>query len=241
MNKIVNQVQSTNEHSIFQIQIGNRPINNNHVARLILSMKERYLMAPLIVNEKMEVIDGQHRLKAQEELNLPTYFIENRGNSLKETQILNQNSNNWTANDFMNGYCNQGRPEYIKYKAFNDKYNFNHQCQMNLLRGTTSEGKWYEVFRAGTYKITHLKQASRIADAIMEVGKYYAGNKRRSFVMAIQKAMAIEEYSHAQFLNKLKNQSTKMVDCTDWKQYLALIETIYNFKTKKDNRVRLYI
>ena len=94
MNKIVNQVQSTNEHSIFQIQVGNRPINNNHVARLILSMKERYLMAPLIVNQKMEVIDGQHRLKAHKELNLPTYFIENKGYGLEETQLLNQNSNN---------------------------------------------------------------------------------------------------------------------------------------------------
>ena len=73
MNKIVNQVHSTNEHSVFKIQIGNRPVNNNHVARLIISMKKSYLMSPLIVNEKMEVIDGQHRLSAQKELKLPTY------------------------------------------------------------------------------------------------------------------------------------------------------------------------
>ena len=67
-NKIVNQVLQTNVHSIFKTQKGNRPINKNHLDRLILSMKKKYLISPILVNEKMEVIDGQHRLQAQKEL-----------------------------------------------------------------------------------------------------------------------------------------------------------------------------
>ena len=240
MNKIVNQVHSTNEHSVFKIQIGNRPVNNNHVARLIISMKKSYLMSPLIVNEKMEVIDGQHRLSAQKELKLPTYYIQNKGYGLAETQLLNANSSNWTADDFMNGYCNAGKKEYVKYRHFHNKYKFNHQCTMNLLKGTISEGRWYELFKAGTFKITHLSEGTVIANAILEIGKYYEGYKRRSFVTAIIHAMANKEYKHSYFLKKLKTQSTKMVDCTDWKQYLKLMEKIYNFRTKKENRIRLY-
>ena len=240
MNQIVNQVQSTNEHSIFTDLIGNRPINENHVARLVISMKQSYLQVPLIVNEKMEIIDGQHRLKAHKELNLPTYFIENKGYGLEETQLLNQNSNNWTANDFMHGYCNAGKNEYLKYRVFNNKYRLNHQCQMNLLKGTISEGKWYESFRAGTFKITHLKKAEKIANAILEIGEYYDGYKRRSFVSAMQRAIACPEYNHAYFIKKLKHQRAKMIDCSNYKQYLVLMEKIYNFKSKKDNRIRLY-
>ena len=241
MNKIVNQVQSTNDHSIFKIQIGNRPINTNHVARLILSMKRQYLMSPLIVNEKMEVIDGQHRLTAQTELKLPTYFIENEGYGIKETQLLNQNSKNWTADDFMNGYCDAGKKQYIKYRDFHNRYKFNHQCTMNLLVGGTSDGKIYEPFKAGIYKITKLKEATEIAEAILKVGKYYDGYKRRSFITAVQKAWRIKEYNHPHFLKRLKSQSTKMVDCTSWDQYLQLMEKIYNFKSKQDNRIRLYV
>ena len=35
--------------------------------------------------------------------------------------------------------------------------------------------------------------------------------------------------------------TTKMVDCTSWDQYLQLMEKIYNFKSKQDNRIRLYV
>ena len=42
-NKIVNQVLQTNVHSIFKRQKGNRPINKNHLDRLKLSMKKKYL------------------------------------------------------------------------------------------------------------------------------------------------------------------------------------------------------
>ena len=45
-------------------------------------MKKKYLVSPILVNEKMEVIDGQHRLQAQKELNLPTYYIKNKGYDL---------------------------------------------------------------------------------------------------------------------------------------------------------------
>ena len=53
--------------------------------------------------------------------------------------------------------------------------------------------------------------------------------------------MSIEEYNHRYFLKKMKSQRTRMVDCTSWKQYLALMEDIYNYRTPKDKRIRLYI
>ena len=68
-----------------------------------------------------EFVDGQHRLQAQKELNLPTYYIKNKGYGIEETRILNQNTNNWTANNFMEAFCDLGMPEYIKYRKFQKK------------------------------------------------------------------------------------------------------------------------
>ena len=141
----------------------------------------------------------------------------------------------------MEAFCDLRIKEYLKYKDFQKKYKFNHQCTMSLLVGrTTSQGGGvYSLFKSGLFKITHLKQATEIADSVVEIGKYYAGYKRRSFVTAIQKAMAIPEYNHSYFLKKLKSQRTKMTDCTTWKQYLTLMEEIYNYRTPIKNRVWL--
>ena len=42
-------------------------------------MAVNHLEAPIIINEKHEIIDGQHRKIAQEELELPITFIINEG------------------------------------------------------------------------------------------------------------------------------------------------------------------
>ena len=165
------------------------------------------------------------------------------GYGVEETKILNQNTHNWTANNFMEAFCEVKMKEYLKYRDFQKKYKFNHQCTMSLLVGskTSQGGGVYGLFKSGLFKITHLKQATEIADSVIAVGEYYAGYKRRSFISAMQKAMASKEYNHAHFLSKLKGQRTKMVDCTTWKQYLTLMEEIYNYRTPQNKRVRLYI
>ena len=184
MDKIINQVRSTNELSIFTDLKGNRPVNESHVKRLTSSIRNRYLETVLIVNEKMQLIDGQHRLKALKILGLPAYYIIKAGYGLKETQILNLNTNNWSTNDFMNGYCSAGEEDYIIYRDWHNKYGFNHQSSMNLLAGTAMEqGSWYEVFKSGDFKVSNLEDATKIADKITMIKEYYdPGYKRRAFV-----------------------------------------------------------
>ena len=135
-NNVVNHVLQTNVHTMFKRQKGNRPINKNHLNRLTLSMKDNYLFSPILVNEKMEVIDGQHRLQAQTELNLPVPYIVIDGYGVEETRILNQNTNNWTANNFMEAFCDLRMKEYLKYRDF---HNFERQLE-------SSFSKWKDIF-----------------------------------------------------------------------------------------------
>ena len=57
------QVKETKNYSMFTTIGGNRPLNELHLNRLKKSMEEELLISPIIVNEKHEVIDGQHRLR----------------------------------------------------------------------------------------------------------------------------------------------------------------------------------
>ena len=50
--KTVNQVLMTNDYTIFSYISGNRDVNDLHIKRLKQSMEEKYIIVPIIVNEK---------------------------------------------------------------------------------------------------------------------------------------------------------------------------------------------
>ena len=234
------RVMKTNDYSIFKTIDGNRQVQQKNVNNLIQSMKEKLLMCPIIVNEDNEVIDGQNRLQALKLLKLPVYYLPVKGYGIREVQMLNTYQKDWGINDFMDCYSKEGRNNYILYKQFYTKWKFNHQESMNLLIGEINNRDVYYAFRQGTFTVKSYQEAERKAQKIKLVSEYYAGYKRRSFVQALLYCFQNDEYNHAKLIQKLRYQSTKLVDCTTTDAYLSLIEDIYNFKSKMSDRIRLY-
>lgn len=106
MVKHSNQVHTTTDYFLFKPIEGNRNKNLLHINRLKKSMAETYLFTVIIVNEKYEIIDGQHRFECVKELKLPMHYIVCKGYGLNEVHVLNQNSKTWNADDYLTGYCN---------------------------------------------------------------------------------------------------------------------------------------
>jgi len=75
----ISQVQTTMDYSMFKPIDGNRNKNELHIARLKTSMALNYLFTVIIVNEKYEIIDGQHRFECIKDLGLPLYYIMCKG------------------------------------------------------------------------------------------------------------------------------------------------------------------
>ena len=84
----VNSVYRTNDYSLFSKLDGNRDVNKAHLHRLKKSIKEESLCVPIIVNEKYEIIDGQHRFSCWENLMLPVYYIVVEGYKWMKLQIF---------------------------------------------------------------------------------------------------------------------------------------------------------
>jgi len=237
--RTVNQVKMTNDYGLFTFIDGNRDININQLSRLSESIDEDYIPVPIIVNEKKQIIDGQHRYEVVKKLKKPVYYIEIEGLKLPEVHRLNNNTKNWTATEYMNGYAKLGYPDYIQYKEFKKLYNFGHNETMALLQNTSfRQNNTFKHFRSGLFVIKSYKEAVKNAEKILIVKQYYDGYKRRSFVFAMMQLFDNDEYNHAEFLHKLSFQSVKLVDCTNVKQYISLIEDIYNYHRK--DKIRLY-
>ena len=73
----VNKVYKTSDLSIFKQIDGNRVPNLQHIKRLADSIRVYGMKCnPILVNERMEVIDGQHRLMAAKEVKSFVYYIK---------------------------------------------------------------------------------------------------------------------------------------------------------------------
>lgn len=238
--KQVNQVLMTTDYDMFETIEGNREVNRLHLRRLKQSIEEKYITVPIIINEKNQIIDGQHRFQSAKELEKPVYYIKVNGLDLKDVQRLNTNTKNWTAEAYLDGYCRLGLQDYITYREFKNKYGFGHnETAALLLNNTRYHGGKSLDFKDGSFKIKDYSRAVKNAEKITMVGRYYPGYLRRGFVYAMLDVFNIPEYNHAEFINKLSFQSTKLVDCTDVRQYLVLIEEIYNYKRSKNTKINL--
>ena len=72
-----NKIHSTTDYSQFKYIKGNRELVEAHVKKLSDQISKKDFQIPIIVNEKMEVCEGQHRLEAYKSLGMPiTYMIK---------------------------------------------------------------------------------------------------------------------------------------------------------------------
>ena len=237
MQKYSKQVQTTKNYGLFSKLDGNREPNLLHLKRLTESMSKNYLFTVIIVNEKMQVIDGQHRLSACIELGLPINYIIVDGYGLREVQILNANSKNWSNDDYLKGYCDLGLEHYKQYKIFKDKYEFNHSDCL-LLLSNADNGEGVKRFHSGNFKVLNLTDAIETAEKLMLIGNYFEGFRSTSFIRVMKKLLEKENFSFIEFIGKLQLQPTALKNCNTIEQYRMVIEEIYNYKRREKVNLR---
>lgn len=240
------QVHTTKDYSMFKPIEGNRNKNLLHINRLIISMKERLLFTVIIVNEKYEIIDGQHRFDAIKELGFPLNYIIMKGYGLNEVQRLNSNSSNWSTSDYLQAYCNLGYVDYIRLSKFITKHKLSLTIGASILVGTsaptgsTSAGNGFEYFKHGTFKVSDKQEraAEKFMDMIYLFEPYFEGFKTRAFVFALMRLMNNPEFSTLELLQKVKMQPTALQSCVHVNQMVSLIEEIYNYKRRDKINLR---
>jgi hypothetical protein len=232
----VNTVQKTNDYTKFKTKQGNRELNQLHLKRLMHSVKDLDLLHanPILVNERYEIIDGQHRFNVCQELKKPVYYIVVKGLGLREIQVLNANTKNWKSEDYIDGYCSMGMQEYCYLKNLLHTTKLGVTQLLALFTSGQGGGSTMELLRNGNLKLPYKSRGNTILQWIKELQKYYPGADRRTFVIGLVIVYNIKGYSHEKMMQKIKYQSTKLVDCTNTKTYLALLEEIYNYKERNE-------
>ena len=255
--KAVIQVYETNDYSMFRILKGNRNVNKLHVKRLKQSFQEAYLISPIIVNEKFEIIDGRHRFDAAKENGLPIRFLIAPNYGLREVQMLNENMKNWKKEDYLNAYCDSEHSEYLKFRNFMRRFSeFGIAACETILTDRLSGGHFassskefksdtnkngsfaIRYFQQGELKIPDYDKSVENAEKLMMIKPYYDGFNRPTFVRAMIGIFKIEYYIHAKLLERLNANPTAIQHCANVTQYKLMIEDIYNFRSRQKVSLR---
>lgn len=229
MNSKAIQVQQTKNYDQFKTLTGNRKLNASHLLRLRKSIEESYLFTVITVNEKFQIIDGQHRFHCLKDLKLHIYYIVCHGYGLPEVQKLNATSSTWKADDYMDGYCELKYSDYLQYREFKNKYGLDHNSCLLLLNGNTGK-QGIKGFYDGEFKIVDIDKANEYANKLSSIAPLYEGYKRRSFVFAIVGLLSKPQFSFAEFLQKLSLNPSALIDCVTTRDYISIIEKIYNYR-----------
>jgi hypothetical protein len=234
----IGKVFKTDNLGQFQKIEGNRDLDHVHLSRLRESIRSdnRLSAAPIIVNEKLEVIDGQHRLAAARELGLEIYFIIVVGADRDSMIVLNQNVQNWKPRDFAEYWVRKGHEGYKVYLEFIKQYGLEHQiimCLFSDFRG--SSGSTVRAFRAGEFSPDgkQVEWAHEQARMLFDLGQFHDRYLRRTFVLAATNMFNTIGYDHQHMISRLAAQPTSLVPCVTAEAYLQILENIFNYNLKK--------
>lgn len=246
--ELVNMVYKTDDLSIFKTIDGNRVPNLQHIKRLADSIRIYGMKCnPILVNENMQVIDGQHRLMAAKEVGSFVYYIILNGYTLSEVHTLNLNQKNWSKKDFMEGYANMGIESYKKLRDFcnkNEDFTFSDCLSLcsnlgshNFFMAQKYNRRIIHVFEEGTWVGKDFELAQEWANKIRMIQPYYSNYNRSTFIGTMLTLFQNDNFDFNEFMHKLRLQPTALVDCSNREQYKTLIEDIYNFRSR--NKVNL--
>lgn len=174
MAKEETKVLSTTNYDQFVKLNGNRNYNKGLLISIMESVENDgdYLKYnPILVNEKMEIIDGQHRLKVAEQAGVPIYYIVGEGLRLKHAQIFNSRKRQWTSIDFLQSFIAQGDRDAQVLADFMDEYKISVAIAVKLLSKSVTQTSMRK-FREGKFVVVDANWAEDVAGILSTIREH---------------------------------------------------------------------
>ena len=219
---------------------------DTHVKNLQASMElfpDLYLH-PIIVNEKLEIIDGQHRFTAAKNLGQEIFYIIDKNPASQKIIAYNTTQKNWKLEDYLNYWCNKSNENYLKLEAFCKEYNLDIPIGICWITGRIKYGN--HSFKNGKFVFElheHTKKAVETLMLVIEILKDRVPNyktmvRQPCFNDAIKRFLETDRVNHAIFLSQLKKYSMDFYFYRNTEQYLEKFVETYNYNRSND---RLFV
>jgi len=253
------QVIETRDYSMFKHITGNRDLVESNIQAIANQILHRGQQQPIIINERNEIIDGQHRLEACKRLRIAVKYIKQHGANLEDVISTNIVGKKWTATDYINRFAAEGNEDYIKLQKFintaND-FGFAPSVAVRIAQGTHTV-RHYVMCEDGVVrdqstvnkKNNDHKNLYSVGNAVFigkfvmndEQGAYtrlqqiYAFNewpfyKKSGFVLAIMQCMRITEMDFDRLILSARKYPRKWHNEASTDNFVQMFEEVYNWR-----------
>lgn len=239
-----NGLQQTTDYAQFKLRADNRPICKGHVMKLKdqIAYSNDLHLHPLIVNEEMEVIDGQHRLIAAKELGVPVYYIMDTDFDPQKMIAFNITQKRWNPDDYMNYWKEQGREDYKQFEYFMEDVGFSLRPMFIWLGDTAGVNKEYKNFRMGTFKfhmseelLLAIHNGKRLIDWMKDRGfKPLKTYRQGAFHVALKAFFINPLVDPEHFFERLEKSPYAVKYANEWQDYFQQLVDIYNYQMKRN-------
>ena len=235
------QIESTEDYTIFKEITSNREVDEKHVRKLMSSIRTKNLLElnPIIVNNSMQVIDGQHRLEAAKRLKETIYYVVSDKLSKSDIAELNANQKKWSLNDYINYFTIEGVESFQILSKFINTHSWIKPT--TALKLVSSSGKYDRAsFYSGKIDVDNVYQAHQVATLCTKIRNLYVGYDfvyTSMFIMAIRQCFSTPEFNEDVLIEQIQRQPRTLVQCVNTDQYLELLQELYNYRKHHKNTI----
>lgn len=239
-------INQTYDYDMFKFGNWNRDIKENNIRKIDKNVKkEGWKKHPIVVNDKFEVIDGQHRLVYAKQKGLPVYYTVVGDLTAKDCVDMNNVRTQWSIEDFIKLYASQGNENYINLQAILRDYNFAPVSTIiGLTKSASTSGAFSRLIREGKYKVSskELKDIRLRLDFLAEVTPYLKAVKGRltALLQAVSFCYNCDLINKSRLKKQLKTRLNLIQPPVDIDMALNGIELVYNYKINKGDYVYIY-
>lgn len=238
----IESVYSTRDYSIFKKLNGNREVMDRRKELLVRSIVERgWIRNPIVVNDKMEIIDGQGRFEALKELGMPIEFVYAHDANIQDCIHLNVKQKNWSSYDYIKSYAANGVKDYeVLLKALDNHKGLSASVVQILLSPFMSEGGTQtKAFKNGQYKVV---ATDAVEDILFFAEKCFeiiggSNGRLRAWASIVKFVFYCEKIDKNRFMKQLSEHHIMLAPIATVKQGLMIMERIYNYNHSQKNKL----
>ena len=248
--KVVGEVMETYDYSQFKFLDLNRDPDQNNIKAIRESMLLKALPIPIIVNEKKEIIDGQHSFIVRTDLNLPIVYLVIEGLTIDDVPLF-QTGRPWKPEDWLKLWKGRGNQHYVVYDEFRKKHKLGHWTVVGLLYGEKYDDgdTRVSIWKEGKFKVkpNNLKTAENLMNCVESISQHLdkklINTKKqvnRNFIWGLKKALTNKKFNFDVFTDNLTNpKAPKIQNWADDESFVQNILDVYNYGLPANKQAKM--
>jgi len=238
----------TRDYSKFKFLHGNRDFEE-HGKKLLESVRRHGIINPIVVNERMEIIDGQGRLYAAMQLGIEVPYIVVEGVGINECLDVNRTQTNWKLHDYINSFADRGFSDYVFLRQAMQEHP---AIPKETLCFTISGFNTYNAKKisSGNFNVYDGKDKAKIKEGLdfldeiissKNIEKNIPGRKAR-FYIALLYSFGTDNFNKQRMKHALEKHIQNPDICIPFNTVSAAIRSIektYNYGMVSDKKINL--